>query len=118
MTVSAVINATATTTTPAMIPAVLSDSAHVEDTLSASDAAVEKCSNENSTKVQNPQQNSYAGTGCRHYTMPCLTLNSNSKCQGPSNGTLDTQCILRECLAAPSRPSPVSRLFHTGCTSS
>ena len=38
MTVSAVISATATmvTTTPAMIPAVLSDSAHVEDTLSAS----------------------------------------------------------------------------------
>ena len=23
-----------------------------------------------------------------------------------------------ECLAAPSRPSPVSRLFHAGCTSS
>ena len=29
--------------------------------------------------------NSYAGTGCRHYTMPCLTL--NSKCQGPSIAT-------------------------------
>ena len=46
MTVSAVmiINATATmvTTTPAMIPAVLSDSAHEEAALSASDAAVEK----------------------------------------------------------------------------
>ena len=42
MTVSAVINATATTTTPAIIPAVLSDSAHVEATHSASDAAVEK----------------------------------------------------------------------------
>ena len=43
MTVSAVmiINATATTTTPAMIPAVLSHSAHVEATLSVSDAAVE-----------------------------------------------------------------------------
>ena len=41
MTVSAVISATATTTTPAMIPAVLSDSAHVEDTLSVSDAAIE-----------------------------------------------------------------------------
>ena len=42
MTVSAVmiINATATTTTPAMIPAVLSHSAH-EEALSASDAAVE-----------------------------------------------------------------------------
>ena len=39
---SPVINATATTTTPAMIPAVLSDSAHVEATLSASDAAVGK----------------------------------------------------------------------------
>ena len=23
-----------------------------------------------------------------------------------------------ECLAAPSRPSPISRLFHAGCTSS
>ena len=47
MTVSAVISATATmvTTTPAIIPAVLSHSAHVEATLSASDAAVEKCSN-------------------------------------------------------------------------
>ena len=32
----------------------------------------------NSTKVQNPRRNSYAGTG---YTMHCLTL--NSKCQGP-----------------------------------
>ena len=41
MTVSAVISATATTTTPAMIPAVLSDSAHVEATLSVSDAAIE-----------------------------------------------------------------------------
>ena len=42
MTVSAVmiINATATTTTPAMIPTVLSHSAH-EEALSASDAAVE-----------------------------------------------------------------------------
>ena len=28
----------------------------------------------NSTKVQNPRRNSYAGTGCRHYTMPCLTF--------------------------------------------
>ena len=28
----------------------------------------------NSTKVQNPRQNSYAGTGCRHYTMHCLTF--------------------------------------------
>ena len=58
MTVSAVmiINATAITTTPAIIPAVLSDSAHVEATLSGhveatlsasqtSDAAVEKGSN-------------------------------------------------------------------------
>ena len=42
---SAVINATATTTTPAMIPAVLSHSAHVEDTLSVSDAAVENKEN-------------------------------------------------------------------------
>ena len=44
MTVSAVISATATmvTTTPAMIPAVLSHSAHEGATLSASDAAVEK----------------------------------------------------------------------------
>ena len=43
MTVSAVmiINATATTTTPAMIPAVLSHSAQVEATLSVSDVAVE-----------------------------------------------------------------------------
>ena len=41
MTVSAVISATATTTTPAMIPAVLSHSAHVEATLSVSDAAIE-----------------------------------------------------------------------------
>ena len=36
---------------------------------------------------------------------------------------LNSKCriILRmrvECLAAPSRPSPVSRLFHGGCTSS
>ena len=64
--------------------------------------------NMNSTKVQNPRRNSYAGTGCRHYTMHCLTLNSY-------------QCILRMRVRVPrcpSRPLPVSRLFHAGCTSS
>ena len=52
MTVSAVmiINATATTTTPAMIPAVLSDSAHVEATLSVSYAAVEKRQHKNAVR--------------------------------------------------------------------
>ena len=59
----------------------------------------------NSTEVQNPRRNSYASTGCRHYTMHCLTLN----------------CILRmrvQVPRCPSRPLPVSRLFHAGCTSS
>ena len=32
------------------------------------------CLHKNSTKVQNSRQNSYAGTGCRHYTMHCLTF--------------------------------------------
>ena len=57
------------------------------------------------------------------YTMRCLTL--NSKCQGlPYTQwyTIDRLCIYcacaYECLAAPCRPSPVSRLFHAGCTSS
>ena len=54
-----------------------------------------------SPKVQNPRRNSYAGSGCRHYTMHCLTLNSNcqqpishTQCQGPTHmyngGTQDT----------------------------
>ena len=68
--------------------------------------------NMNSTKVQNPRRNSY---GCRHYTMHCLTLNSYMY-----------QCILRMRVRVPrvrvprcpSRPLPVSRLFHAGCTSS
>ena len=36
----------------------------------------------NSTKVPNPRRNSYAGTGCRHYTMHCLTLNSYQTPEG------------------------------------
>ena len=53
----------------------------------------------------------------------------HSKCQGPSIHTIaideipiDRLCIYcacaYECLAAPCRPLPVSRLFHDGCTSS
>ena len=75
----------------------------------------------NSTKVQNPRQNSYAGTGCRHYTMHCLTFEQ----QVPRNAhtvytlyTLIYTAHARTSASLPSRASPVSRLFHTGCTSS
>ena len=60
-----------------------------------------------STKVQNPRWNSYAGI------TPCIEQ------QVPRTNRL---CIILrmhvECLAAPCRPSPVSRLFHAGCISS
>ena len=56
-----------------------------------------------STKVHNPRLNSL------HHAL-------NSKCQGPSIYKLCIILRMRvECLAA---PSPVSRLFHAGCTSS
>ena len=61
-----------------------------------------------STKVQNPRRNSYAG----------LTFNS-SWLRTHIHYTSVVYCACTcECLAAPSRPSPVSRLFHAGCTSS
>ena len=61
-----------------------------------------------STKVQNPRRNSYAG----------LTFNS-SWLRSHIHYTSVVYCACAcECLAAPSRPSPVSRLFHAGCTSS
>ena len=71
----------------------------------------------NSTKVQNPRQNSYAGTGCRHYTMHCLTFEQ----QVPRTThiyTLIYTAHARTSASLPSRASPVSRLSHTGCTSS
>ena len=57
-------------------------------------------------QVQNPRRNSYAGiTPCIEQQVPrtnrlCIIL-----------------CMRVECLAAPCRPSPVSRLFHAGCIS-
>ena len=45
-----------------------------------------------------------------HTHMRSLTLNCKTGC-------VYCACVY-ECLAAPCRPSPVSRLFHAGCTSS
>ena len=56
MTVSAVINATATTTTPAIIPAVLSDSVHVEATLSGHVEATLSASQTSDAAVGKRQQ--------------------------------------------------------------
>ena len=57
-----------------------------------------------STKVQNPRRNSYA-VSSSYGAMHIRVLFIYCACA-------------YECLAAPSRPSPVSRLFHAGCTSS
>ena len=72
----------------------------------------------NSTKVQNPRQNSYAGTGCRHYTMHCLTFEQQVPRYAHTVYTLIYTAHARTSASLPSRASPVSRLFHTGCTSS
>ena len=63
-----------------------------------------------------------------HYAFLCRvkghTLTSCARRRGSLGTRLHTLalCIYcacaYECLAAPSRPSPVSRLFHAGCTSS
>ena len=49
------------------------------------------------------------------------SLNESTKVQNPRRNSI-ALCIYcacaYECLAAPSRPSPVSRLFYAGCTSS
>ena len=53
---------------------------------------------------------------CRHYTMHCLTFEQ----QVPRTyaHTLIYTAHARTSASLPSRASPVSRLFHTGCTSS
>ena len=74
-----------------------------DDTLAAR-AFLNYYSNE-STKVQNPRRKFI-------YTMRCLTL--NSKCRGPSS----VQAVYIYTAHARTSASPVSRLFHAGCTSS
>ena len=62
-----------------------------------------------STKAQNPRRNSYAG----------LTFNSSYAHMYIHSSIVYRYCACAyECLAAPSRPSHVSCLFHAGCTSS
>ena len=67
-----------------------------------------------STKVQNPRRNSYA-VNSRQQLWNSYAVNS-------SYAHTLALCIYCACayeyLAAPSRPSPVSRLFHAVCTSS
>ena len=50
---------------------------------------------------------------------PCIVSHLNSKCQGPIYAhTLIYTAHARTSVSLPSRASPVSRLFHAGCTSS
>ena len=50
---------------------------------------------------------------------PCIVSHLNSRCQGPTHIRYTRLYILRMRVRVPrSRVGPVSRLFHTGCTSS
>ena len=66
-----------------------------------------KHGNDRQHKPEDPRRNSYAG----------LTFNSSYAHTVHYTSVVCIYCAC-ECLAAPSRPSPVSRLFHAGCTSS